>query len=86
MNAPSTAFTRAIACSTFTRTNAWTAARANQSARSRISYEADLPAQYKGFYSVNVEFFDGLGSPGGASRTGRIGRDHPAVAALPPQR
>ncbi|HXL89320.1 MAG TPA: ferredoxin [Streptosporangiaceae bacterium] len=51
-----------------------------------ISIEADVPAQWKGFYSVNVEFFENLGSPGGASRTGRIGRDHPVVAALPPQR
>jgi NAD-dependent dihydropyrimidine dehydrogenase PreA subunit len=51
-----------------------------------ISFEADVPAQWKGFYRVNVEFFEGIGSPGGASRVGRIGRDHPVVAALPPQR
>jgi NAD-dependent dihydropyrimidine dehydrogenase PreA subunit len=51
-----------------------------------ISFEADVPAQWKGFYRINVEFFDELGSPGGGSRVGRIGRDHPVVAALPPQR
>jgi hypothetical protein len=45
-----------------------------------------VPAQWKGFYRVNVEFFESLGSPGGASRVGKIGTDHPAVAALPPQR
>jgi NAD-dependent dihydropyrimidine dehydrogenase PreA subunit len=49
-----------------------------------ISFEADVPAQWKGFYRINVEFFDELGSPGGGSRVGRIGRDHPVVAALPP--
>jgi ferredoxin len=51
-----------------------------------ISFEADVPAQWKGFYRINVEFFEGIGSPGGASRVGRIGRDHPVVAGLPPQR
>jgi Fe-S-cluster-containing hydrogenase component 2 len=51
-----------------------------------ISFEADLPAQWKGFYRVNVEFFEDLGSPGGASKVGNIGQDHPVVAALPPQR
>jgi NAD-dependent dihydropyrimidine dehydrogenase PreA subunit len=51
-----------------------------------ISHEADVPAQWKGFYAVNVEFFAGLGSPGGGSRVGRTGTDHPAVAALPRQR
>ncbi|NEK58887.1 ferredoxin, partial [Geodermatophilus sabuli] len=25
------------------------------------------------------------GSPGGAAKTGKVGRDHPLVAALPPQ-
>ena len=45
-----------------------------------------MPAQWKGFYRVNVEFSENLGSPGGASRVGTIGWDHPAVAALPPQR
>jgi hypothetical protein len=45
-----------------------------------------VPAQWKGFYSVNVEFFDDLGSPGGAAKMGKIHKDHPLVAALPPQR
>jgi len=50
-----------------------------------ISFEADVPAQWKGFYRINVEFFDELGSPGGGSRVGKTGRDHPVVAALPPK-
>ena len=32
-----------------------------------------------------MEFFADLGSPGGASKTGKINADHPLVAALPPQ-
>ena len=50
-----------------------------------IYYEDDVPAQWKDYYKVNVEFFEELGSPGGASKTGKIGKDHPVVAALPPQ-
>jgi ferredoxin len=49
-----------------------------------IFYEDDTPAQWKDYYKANVEFFDDLGSPGGASKTGKIGKDHPLVAALPP--
>jgi hypothetical protein len=45
----------------------------------------DVPEQWKEYYKVNVDFFADLGSPGGASKTGRIGKDHPVVAALPPQ-
>src|ERR1700750_1284303 len=51
-----------------------------------ISFEADVPAQWKGFYRINVEFFEGIGSPGGASRGGRIGIGHPAVARPHPPR
>lgn len=43
-------------------------------------------AQWKDFYAVNVEFFQNIGSPGGASRVGKIHMDHPLVASLPPQR
>jgi len=32
-----------------------------------------------------VEFFDALGSPGGAAKLGMIDYDHPIIAALPPQ-
>jgi NAD-dependent dihydropyrimidine dehydrogenase PreA subunit len=50
-----------------------------------IYYEDDVPDQWKEYYKVNVDFFEDLGSPGGASKTGKIGKDHPVVAALPPQ-
>ena len=50
-----------------------------------IFYEDDVPDQWKDYYKANVEFFDDLGSPGGASKVGKINKDHPIVAALPPQ-
>ena len=50
-----------------------------------IYYEDDVPDQWKDFYNANVEFFEDLGSPGGAAKTGKINKDHPLVAALPPQ-
>ena len=42
-----------------------------------IYYEDDVPDQWKDYYKVNVDFFEDLGSPGGASKTGKIGKDHP---------
>jgi hypothetical protein len=50
-----------------------------------ISYEDDVPEEYREFHTANVEFFADLGSPDGASRTGLLDRDHPLLAALPPQ-
>ena len=50
-----------------------------------IFYEDDTPEQWKDYYKANVEFFDDLGSPGGAAKMGEIDKDHPIIAALPPQ-
>jgi NAD-dependent dihydropyrimidine dehydrogenase PreA subunit len=50
-----------------------------------IFYEDDVPDQWKDFYKANVEFFEDLGSPGGAAKVGKINKDHPLVVALPPQ-
>ncbi|GHJ19223.1 hypothetical protein TPA0909_08370 [Streptomyces albus] len=50
-----------------------------------IFYEDDTPEEWKDYYKANVEFFDDLGSPGGASKLGLIEKDHPLIAALPPQ-
>jgi NAD-dependent dihydropyrimidine dehydrogenase PreA subunit len=50
-----------------------------------IYYEDDVPPQWKEYYKANVEFFDDLGSPGGAAKMGMIPKDHPIIAALPPQ-
>src|SRR5699024_12322974 len=50
-----------------------------------IYYEDDTPEEWADFYDANVEFFDDIGSPGGAAKLGLIPKDHPIVAALPPQ-
>jgi NAD-dependent dihydropyrimidine dehydrogenase PreA subunit len=50
-----------------------------------IYLENDLPGDSKDFYRVNVEFFNNIGSPGGAANVGKIHYDHPVVASLPPQ-
>ncbi len=36
-------------------------------------------------HNANVEFFNDLGSPGGAAKLGVIDKDHPLIEALPPQ-
>jgi ferredoxin len=51
-----------------------------------ISFEPDVPPQWRVFSAVNAEFFRNIGSPGGASSIGKIRMDHPVVASLPRQR
>jgi NAD-dependent dihydropyrimidine dehydrogenase PreA subunit len=52
-----------------------------------ISADTQVPPQWGVFYNVNIEFFHNIGSPGGASRVGKIHQDHPIVARIPyPQR
>ena len=51
-----------------------------------IFYEDDTPEQWKDYYNANVDFFDDLGSPGGAAKIGVIDKDHPMIAALPARR
>jgi NAD-dependent dihydropyrimidine dehydrogenase PreA subunit len=50
-----------------------------------IFYEDDVPEQFKDYTAANAEFFDELGSPGGASKLGLIARDAAIVGALAPQ-
>lgn len=49
-----------------------------------IFYEDDVPAAWGEYTSTNVDFFNELGSPGGASKIGRTGSDTPFVKGLPP--
>ncbi|MCF2705959.1 ferredoxin family protein [Arcanobacterium haemolyticum] len=51
-----------------------------------IYYEDDVPDEWSAFTAVNSEFFNDLGSPGGAARLGATGKDHPYVQALPLQK
>ncbi|HEY9413100.1 MAG TPA: ferredoxin [Jiangellaceae bacterium] len=50
-----------------------------------IFYEDDVPEEWKDYTQANAEFFDDLGSPGGASKLGTIDKDHALIAQLPPQ-
>ena len=50
-----------------------------------IYYEDDVPEEWKAYTAVNVEFFNVLGSPGGAAKLGAQTFDVPLVAALPIQ-
>ena len=43
-----------------------------------IYYEDDVPEQWKAYTKINADFFDELGSPGGASKVGKVGKDDPA--------
>ncbi len=50
-----------------------------------IYYEDDVPEQWAEYSKANIEFFDELGSPGGAAKVGKTVGDHPLIAALPRQ-
>jgi NAD-dependent dihydropyrimidine dehydrogenase PreA subunit len=50
-----------------------------------IYYEDDLPSQWADYYKANVEFFNTVGSPGGAAKVGKIAGDHEVVSVLPIQ-
>lgn len=52
-----------------------------------IFYEDDLPEQWTDYLRANKDFFDDFDNPtpGGASVVGKVSRDDPMVAALPPQ-
>jgi len=47
-----------------------------------IYYEDDVPSQWQGFKGYNSEFFNELVSPGGASKVGATGKDHPVVLQI----
>ena len=49
-----------------------------------IYYMDDLPEQWKRYIYINADFFEELGSPGGASNVGVRRNDPPAVKDLPP--
>ena len=50
-----------------------------------IYYEDDLPEKWSDYYTANVEFFQEIGSPGGAAKVGVIHSDHVVITALPSQ-
>jgi len=50
-----------------------------------IYYEDDVPAEWKDYTTANAEFFDGVGSPGGAGKVGQLHKDADLVATVPPK-
>jgi hypothetical protein len=48
-----------------------------------IYYEDDVPDQWKDYTKANADFFNELGSPGGAAKVGKTSNDPAFVAALP---
>ncbi|MBV9593076.1 MAG: ferredoxin family protein [Actinobacteria bacterium] len=50
-----------------------------------IFYEDDLPEKWRDYTQYNVDFFDDLGSPGGAAKVGKTDKDPAPIAVLPPQ-
>lgn len=48
-----------------------------------IFFAADTPEPLGGYVDVNREFFEEIGSPGGAGALDLTDRDHPAISALP---
>jgi hypothetical protein len=50
-----------------------------------IFYEDDLPDKWRDYTQANVDFFDELGSPGGAAKVGKVDKDPDLIANLPPQ-
>ncbi|MEU5846493.1 MULTISPECIES: ferredoxin [Saccharopolyspora] len=50
-----------------------------------IYYEDDVPEEWAAYTKANVDFFDELGSPGGAAKVGKVNKDVEPVTSLPPQ-
>ena len=49
-----------------------------------IFYEDDLPDKWRDYTAANADFFDELGSPGGASKVGKTENDPTFIKSLPP--
>jgi NAD-dependent dihydropyrimidine dehydrogenase PreA subunit len=50
-----------------------------------IFYEDDLPEKWREYTQANVDYFNELGSPGGASKVGKTDADPEWIKNLPPQ-
>ncbi|MBX5334241.1 Ferredoxin [Rhodococcus fascians] len=49
-----------------------------------IFFEDDVPHEWSQYTQTNIDFFDALGSPGGAAKFGNVTDDTPFVTGLPP--
>lgn len=50
-----------------------------------IYYEDDVPDQWAEYTKANVDYFEKLGSPGGASKVGKVGDDPQWIKDLSPR-
>jgi NAD-dependent dihydropyrimidine dehydrogenase PreA subunit len=50
-----------------------------------IYYEDDVSDECQVYTQANADFFESIGSPGGAAKVGKIGRDVPLVSQHRPQ-
>ena len=50
-----------------------------------IYYEDDVPGEWKEYGTFANEFFQDLGSPGGAAKLGATGKDAAGIQSLPPK-
>ena len=50
-----------------------------------IFYEDDVPDEWSGYIQFNADFFEELGSPGGASKVGQTDNDPQGVKDLEPK-
>jgi NAD-dependent dihydropyrimidine dehydrogenase PreA subunit len=50
-----------------------------------IFYEDDVPDEWNNYTPLNADFFDELGSPGGAAKVGMTENDPQVIKDLPPQ-
>ncbi|MFE9322538.1 ferredoxin [Nocardia sp. NPDC052278] len=48
-----------------------------------IFFEEDTPNQWSNYVNANAEFFDDLGSPGGATKTGMVDYDPSFIVGRP---
>lgn len=48
-----------------------------------IHYEDDLPDEWSAYTTASIDFFAGLGSPGGAAKVGKTSNDPQWISDLP---
>ena len=50
-----------------------------------IYFEDDVPEEWTDYTQANADFFEGIGSPGGAAQYGKVDKDVPPISELPRQ-
>ena len=50
-----------------------------------IYFEDDVPEEWSDYTRANADFFEDIGSPGGAAQYGKVDKDVPPINELPRQ-